>query len=156
MNSPASCDALCPHRYENLRHRNHSRCALRSGPYAQVMPRHRRSPRHRDGYCISSDQLYALRGNTGVPRPSFGTLSLLEHRYNGLGKYVPPFVICILVSPHVRLVGEATSAGFIGARNLAVEFGRFGKLACVHWLCRWLCHLVCRWLCRLGNLLSYR
>lgn len=50
-------------------------------------------------------------------------LNLLEPRDGGLGEYLPPFVIFILVSLHVRLVGEATSASFVGTRNLAVKFG---------------------------------
>lgn len=48
-----------------------------------------------------------------------------------------PFVVFILVSFHVRLLGKPTGAIFVGAGNLAVVFGRFGKLARIHGWC-WL------------------
>lgn len=43
-----------------------------------------------------------------------------------------PLMVFILVSLHVRLLGEAPGAVSIRAGNLAVELRGFGKLACVH------------------------
>ena len=36
-------------------------------------------------FAVSSDQHYAFRGSTGVPRQWFGALNWLEQRYHGRG-----------------------------------------------------------------------